>query len=264
MSYKNRYVNIISIVILLLLIPSFSPTTDVTASHNVPKNQVYSLNWAGYVVASSFTNPTPSVTAVNGSWIVQTVQPSKKPVYSSQWIGIGGFFSGDNSLIQTGTESDSWQSQTFYYAWYELLPASETRISGYVVKPGDYMFAMIFMVRIINTTTQEWNITLNDLTQNEHFSILVNYTSSMLSAEWIEERPAIAGSLTILANFGTAYYGYDYTNIQNTNYATIGGITARIGDLPHEYVIMVSNNGKVLAQPSPLTTDGTSFYVTRK
>ncbi len=220
----------------------------------------YSLNWAGYVAASSFSSPSASVTTVSGSWIVQNVASSRKPTYSSQWVGIGGYFSGDNTLIQTGTESDSANGATNYYSWYELLPASETPLgSGYPVSPGDIMSATISL-----TGTNTWSITLTDGIQWT-FSKTVTYTSSQQSAEWIEERPSIAGSLTTLANFGTAQYGTGYTSVPNTNYATIGGSTsAAIGSFPYQSITMLNNPGRIIAQPSTLTYSGTSFTVTYK
>ncbi len=47
------------------------------ASASGKKNQQYSYNWGGYVVASSFANPQPEVTSVNDSWIVQNATPSE-------------------------------------------------------------------------------------------------------------------------------------------------------------------------------------------
>ncbi len=218
------------------------------------RSGTYSLNWAGYVVASSFTTPAATVTMANGSWVVQTVAASRKPTYSAQWVGIGGFF--DSTLIQTGTSSDSASGATNYYAWYELLPASETQLgSGYPVSAGDRINALVFLVGV-----NSWNITINDLTRPWHFSLIVSYVSSQTSAEWIEERPAISGSLTTLANFGTARYGQDNVPAAaNTDYATVGTSTSPIGSLTWQSIIMVSNNGRALATPSALSTDGTSF-----
>ncbi len=232
--------------------PSPNPRPDW--AHAPVKDVTYSLNWAGYVVTSS----TSTITMVNGSWVVQTVASSKRQTYSAQWVGIGGF--SDSTLIQTGTSSDSASGTTKYYAWYELLPASETQLgSAYLVNPGDDINAFVALVN-----TNSWNITINDLTRPWHYSIIVSYVSSQKSAEWIEERPAIAGSLTTLANFGTASYGGDYISqfpLSNTNCATVGTSTSPIGAFAYQSISMVSSNGRILAQPSSLTVDGTSFTV---
>ncbi|MCL4399394.1 G1 family endopeptidase [Candidatus Parvarchaeota archaeon] len=226
-------------------------------------NVVYSLNWAGYVAASSFSSPSATVSSVSGSWIVQTANPTKKSTYSAQWIGIGGYFSNDNSLIQTGTSSD-YSNGASYYAWYELLPASETQITNLIIRPGDNISASIKEIKSFGSV-QEWNITIKDVTSKETFSKLVNYSSSMLSAEWIEERPAFCTAvmcrLTTLSDFGTAYYGMDYTNVPFTNYATINSTSGYIGDFNNQDIVMVNNNGAVIASPSSLNTNGSSFTV---
>ncbi|EQB67307.1 MAG: hypothetical protein AMDU2_EPLC00005G0143 [Thermoplasmatales archaeon E-plasma] len=221
-----------------------------------------STNWAGYVAASSFSSPAHVVTSITGSWTVQSVSASSSSTYSSQWIGIGGFFSHDRTLIQTGTESDYSSGSAQYSAWYEMLPAAETPISGFTVSPGDVISSAIVYAGVAPHHSQYWNIYLNDTSQNEHFYIQVTYKSSMLSAEWIEERPEIGGQLSSLANFGTAYYGADYTSIAGTNYATINGVTEPLGALPYESITMTTSSGALYAQPSALTSDGTSFSVT--
>ena len=231
-------------------------------SHAQFLDALNSLNWAGYVVASDFSSPQATVTSATGSWVVQTVAPSKRPVYSTQWVGIGGFFSGDNSLIQTGTSSNSANGNTNYFAWYELLPASETPLgNSFPVSAGDNMGATVS-----TSGGNSWTITLTDVsaTPSWTFTTTVTYASSMKSAEWIEERPAIAGSLTTLANFGTAEYGQVYTSVSGTSYATIGGSTLPIGSLSHQSITMVSSPGKLLAKPSALSNDGTSFTVVYK
>src|SRR5689334_11284503 len=77
-----------------------------------------SLNWSGYAVTGS------GITNVHGEWTVPTVNATY-PGFSSTWVGIGGYSSSD--LIQAGTEHDS-TGGTDYYAWYEILPASESPI----------------------------------------------------------------------------------------------------------------------------------------
>ena len=150
---------------------------------------ISSLNWGGYAAASG-TTPTPTVTAVYGSWILQSVQPSTGSKYSSQWIGIGGLFKGDKSLIQTGTESNSANGKTSYGVWWETLPNAETPISE-SVSPGDVISASIVCISSCVTGTQTWTITVQDSTQGWTFTKTLSYSSSLKSAEWIEERPAI-------------------------------------------------------------------------
>jgi len=107
------------------------------------------------------------------------------------------------------------------------------------------------------TGSQSWTITLNDVT--------LSY-SSLKSAELIEERPAqcviVICKLTTLADFGSASYGHVFTSVSGRGFATIRGINAPIGLLPNAEIAMVqSSKGRVIAQPSSLSADGTSFTV---
>ena len=264
----NKKALVLSIVVVALLQLSMvsaagwhvQNTLNGTASYEKASQNVESLNWAGYVASSNMSNPSPVVTSVAGSWIVQNVTGSGgKTTYSSQWIGIGGFFSGDSSLIQTGTESDyNGGGAASYSAWWELLPAAEATITNMTVGPGDMMQAHIF---IVPGTSALWNIYLNDTTKEESFHNQVTYSSSMLSAEWIEERPTVNGHLSTLADFGTAYFGQDFTGITGTGYATINGSTGPITSFSYESITMVTYSS-TLAQPSALSSDGSSFTVT--
>ncbi|MGC8652187.1 MAG: hypothetical protein ACP5UH_02975, partial [Candidatus Micrarchaeia archaeon] len=116
--------------------------------------------------------------------------------------------------------------------------------------------------------TNQWNITIKDISENEAFSRIVTYNSSELSGEYIEERPELCTathcSLSTLTDFGTAYYGEGYTGITApaTNYATVGTVHSDIGNLPYTNITMVSNTGSMIATPSPLQYSGTSFTMT--
>jgi hypothetical protein len=227
--------------------------------------------WAGYVAVSDLSNPQPVVTTVKGSWIVQRVQWSLLLSYSSQWIGIGGILPGDeHNLIQVGTMSNGF-IPTNYFAWYEFLHQNSydfpVALNGsYPVQPGDVMQAEISLAPPSFTDIPlTWNITIKDLTKNWQFSAIEHYSSSMDSADWIEEKQSYYYSdifpFSFLANFGVAEYGREYTSVPDTNYATIGTTTAQINNLHNFPIIMVNNNGNILAQPSRLSPDG-SFNVT--
>jgi len=233
------------------------------------KNTVGSLNWGGYVAANSLTSPTAAVTQVTASWIVQPAAKTSTATYSAQWTGIGGFFSSDQTLIQLGTESDYYRNAAHYYAWIEMLPSSEQVIS-LSVKPGDTIVASISPAT--NPVSNSWLMTMTDVTTGMSFtSPTETYKSSMLSGEYIEERPALCNAftctLTTLANFGTADFGYYYTKQSGTEYLTVGGVIGALGSTSNgwtnENVIMYANNGRTqIAIPSGLSADGTSFTMT--
>src|SRR3984885_2640765 len=99
-----------------------------------------SLNWSGYAVTPSSDN----ITAVSSTFTVPAAG-LVPPGFAATWTGIGGYTSSD--LIQAGTAEQSVPRNSGlgpqYYAWYELLPAGETQLTGCsgdpncTVTPGD-------------------------------------------------------------------------------------------------------------------------------
>ncbi len=240
-----------------------------TGLQNGASGNLATYNWGGYVVATNFSNPQPNITAINGSWVVQTAAPSNSPVYSSQWIGIGGFFDygnfSDYTLIQDGTSSEydtSTSGKPSYYAWYELLPQGSVELSttSYPVAPNDIINTSIHLI-----SGNTWNITIRDhnKTKNWTYSKVVVYNSSKLSAEMIDERPEICYffcSLTNLSDFGIARFGNDYSKVGNTIYVAMNGISKPIGAFNYKKVSMLTSSGtQYFATPLNMSSDNTSF-----
>jgi peptidase A4-like protein len=203
-----------------------------------------SLNWSGYAVVGQAGHP---ITGVTQNWIVPTV--STLPAgFSSTWAGIGGYNTGD--LIQAGTESDTAQSP---FAWYEILPASETPITSgctgdptCTVRPGDAM-----SVTIRSTGGSGWAISMTN--PRWTWSTSLTYTSTFSSAEWILEAPTV-GAQTVLANVGTQQF------VAGTpgNTFTVDGVTKSIGQGSPVRIIL--SPGLINeATPSALNSAGTAF-----
>jgi hypothetical protein len=246
-----------SLAILTLF--SFAPLVSASSQNfvfrsapgnltNCPTSKC-STNWSGYAVSGA----AGSVSDVVGSWTVPKATCGSSTSYSSFWVGIDGFTS--KTVEQTGTDSDC-KGGAHYYAWYEFYPAASVVISGFTVKPGDVVTAEVSYTGGLFTTT------IKDGAQTFSKTGTVS-GAARSSAEWIIERPAlcvlILCKLTHLTNFGTASLGSDFTGISGTNYATIGGTSGPISSFAYSQITMVNSGGKVLAEPSALTTDGTSF-----
>lgn len=220
-----------------------------------------SYNWAGY--ATNSTNG--SVTMVKGSWKQPSVTCTSTGIYvASFWVGIDGLTS--TTVEQTGTTVECVNGLASYFAWYEFFPAASVVISTVPVSPGNVISASV----AYSTTTKKFTTTIKDVTTHKSFT-----TSSTVagaersSAEWIEEAPASCASITCLyamPDFGTALYGKDHTSVAETNEATISGTTKPIsgfGSLVDSLTMVSYPSGTpVMAQPSALSTDGTSFSVT--
>jgi len=207
-----------------------------------------SQDWAGYVVTSDFTRPSPLVTAVSGSWIIPEVTSTPQDTFSAIWVGIGGLF--DGTLIQAGTEQDSVRGQTIYSAWYELLPGDSTRISKVKVSPGDLM---IVAISLRNSTSNQWLIEVRDITAGQSFSSSFFYRSSLLSADWIVERPKVDSTTSTLAYFNVISFTASNVAVDGSN----GGI----GDFPFARITMYNRANQPLVNVLPLSQKSTFSVV---
>ncbi|HSC03692.1 MAG TPA: G1 family glutamic endopeptidase [Solirubrobacteraceae bacterium] len=206
-----------------------------------------SLNWSGYAVTPSANN----VTAVSSTFTVPAAG-LVPPGFAATWTGIGGYNSSD--LIQAGTAEQSAPDNPVlgpqYYAWYELLPASETQLTNCTgdgnctVTPGDTV-----TVNISQVSGKTWGIAMTDAGKWS-WSKNVTYSSSHSSGEWILEAPTLVAQ-TLLAPVGTVHFGPASTY-------TAGGTTHTIaqGD-PTQ--IFLSPGVVNEATPSALAADGQSF-----
>jgi Peptidase A4 family len=206
-----------------------------------------SLNWSGYAV----TPTGGGITAVSSTFTVPSAGLAP-PGFAATWAGIGGYNTSD--LIQAGTAEDSAPSNPLlgdqYYAWYELLPASETQITGCTgdanctVTPGDNV-----TVNISRVSGNTWSISMTDAGKWS-WSQNVTYASSGSSGEWILEAPTLVAQ-TLLANVGTVHFG-------PTSTYTAGGVTHTITEGDPTQIFL--SPGRVdEATPSALASDGQSF-----
>lgn len=216
-----------------------------------------SLNWAGYVV----TGGSHSVTSVTASFLVPSVNASGKSTYVALWAGMDGYNS--NTVEQAGILAESSHGSVVYSAWTEFYPAAPTYAS-WAPLPGDTITVTVTAtlsassVPTVTAVVSDISHSGESYTQSSSSS-----TYTLSSAEWIVERPAVAGSLTTLADYGIAEFGKSFTSVSNTDFATIGGVTGSIGSFSNSVgVTMVQHNGSVLASPSALSGNGSSFTVT--
>ncbi|MGC9113325.1 G1 family glutamic endopeptidase [Acidilobus sp.] len=216
-----------------------------------------SLNWAGYadVLAPH------SFISVNASWYVPDVQCSPRSSDVAVWVGMDGF--NDSTVEQTGVLVQCQGGKAYYSAWYEFYPASPVYApSGDAVRPGDKVVGWV----VYNPSTGEYRTVLVDVTQGWNFTSPWTAVSGAedSSAEWVVERPAVGRGLTTLADFGTAYFNVKYTGVLPPGGAYVrlaNGSAGNISSFNYYEMIMINDQGKVLAQPSQLYAYGSSFYV---
>ncbi|HEY8028784.1 MAG TPA: G1 family glutamic endopeptidase [Gaiellaceae bacterium] len=220
---------------------------------HVRANTNQSSNWFGYN-QGSLEQGGKLFTSITGDWTVPTVSQhtAGQAEDSSDWIGIGGgcvdagCTATDSTLIQAGTEQDVSGGVASYSAWWELVPAPSISISM-TVGPGDHMHASLAE---LVAGSNAWTITLQDVTRNETFTQTVPYSSTSLTAEWIEETPLILGTnagFAALPNLTSPVF----------DLATVNGAPANLTS--SEQMQLIDSNGNVIGSPSAPDSDADGF-----
>jgi hypothetical protein len=229
--------------------PTVAVTTFPTLPTTTPEN--ISVNWAGYVVQTSFDYPeTNAIEAVEATWNVPAVDCSQTGMsdYSSAfWVGIDGFSS--ISVEQIGTDSDCTKGIPIYYAWYEMYPKDSVTLNMTLL-PGDKVHA-----KVTYLGDQQFLFSFTDLTNNQSESL--SETSAIAersSAEWIAEAPVYHHRVLPLSDFGPV----DFTNVS----VTVNGMTGPIMSNGWDYrsIVMEAVDGSIKATPTGLV-DGSGFSI---
>jgi hypothetical protein len=264
-----------SIVVLLFSVSSFGSAAVTGTGANslfMPPAQLIrigqvtsigSYNWAGYAIDAS----TDSVSQVKGSWKQASVScPKSGSEAVAFWTGIDGLT--DGTVEQTGTTAQCSNGAVSYYAWYEFYPSGSVEITSMKIQPGNVISATVKY----STSTSKFTTTIKDVTTGRSFSESATVSGALRSsAEWIVEVPEactslISCSLLSLPDFQTASFGRDFTSVSSTNTATVSGSNKEIsqfGSMVDSLTMVTEPVGlTVMAHPSSLSTDGTSFSVT--
>lgn len=193
---------------LARILPSGGSKQAATEISSAPANAVAtnSSNWSGYADYDNASLPFAK-SYVYAYWIVPVAQHAFNTSgggwdFSSQWVGIDGF--GSSDVLQGGTEADAYASGSstgaYYAVWIEWYPNSESRISNFLVAPGDEMF-----VQVWNTSPTVGVAYLLNISSQQVVAITFDAPSGTRlvgnSAEWVVERPGIGGSLARLTNY---------------------------------------------------------------
>jgi hypothetical protein len=204
-----------------------------------------SQNWSGYAASGG------TYTAVSGTWKVPQFSANSTAGADAAWVGIGGVSGRD--LIQAGTQQTvSGSGSTQYEAWVETLPQASHPVP-LTVHPGDSVSVSIAQ---LPRAQDQWQVAFTNNTTGQAYQVTEQYTSSMSSAEWIEEAPSAArGRQMPLDNFGSVEFSAT-SAVKDGQQVTAAAAGAKA-------ITMIDRSGQSLATPSGLATDGASFTVSR-
>jgi hypothetical protein len=166
-----------------------------------------SSNWSGMVDVGAHGQFDKTL----AKWDVPSVGVDEEhsPAYSSLWVGLDGYSSGD--IVQDGTESDAvWvfgSSLSSYFAWVEYYPdGGATELPNFDLSPGDQVYMSAKSCR--NKENQFVGcFFLVNITKGERTSATERPPNSKFTgnnAEWILERPRVGGDIYDLPDYNFA------------------------------------------------------------
>lgn len=189
-----------------------------------------SCNWDGNVARESFTQAEAAWTVPYGSG------PDTSD--SSQWVGIGQGNSPDTPMAQAGTEVANGGLKT--YAWTEVVPTQATEISRFSIPSGHH-----FAIHVSATSTGA-GFHLTDESAGTDYSYSWTGPHSFDgTAEWIDERPLVAGRYT--------QYTHQNVTFSSANAYQSGSGWSAVGNTTHTYTNLWDCEGLQLAATSAIS-----------
>jgi hypothetical protein len=225
---------------------------------------IQSTNWSGYVQS---TNEAGTFTEVSDTFVVPTITAMPKGVqYAADWVGIGGYSSGDSTLVQDGIQAfvrtKKHHTTVSYDAWTEHLPQVEKPLD-LTISPGDTVTAIVQ-----ETTPDHWLMKVTDDTTGSSDSSSVIYTSSGESVEAIHERPCIKSPCTKAKDLAHLAQTTNVTFAPGTYSVAPAGTTPvpqplllQVAGQSLDTVNMINNQGAQIATSSNPSTASDGFVV---
>ncbi len=184
-----------------------------------------SNNWSGYVITTP--SSAPEYAEIFGEWVVPQAYAQGGFAswhHSTLWVGIDGW--GTPDVVQAGTDQDTltavWVQTSSYDAWTEWYPLTSATVSNFPVSNGNTVEIWTW----VGTSADQysptgntgwfylWNVSQNVVAAYLSTTAPSGTTFNGHTAEWVMERPEVDGSLSSLANYGTAEitnaWAYDY------------------------------------------------------
>jgi len=216
-----------------------------------PPNLITSKGFlAGY--GDTFSSSTQS--AANSSFTVPSVKcnssaPSAQ--YSFFFAALettnGYYFAGISIICGAGSTTPFIEGYVGISPYY---------ISSFTASPGDKILATV----LFTPTTGSFIFFIDDITTGKIYQTGATITGISAVAGL-----CVVDSAGLLADFGTVSFGEDHTGINETCYLYINGTFAPVGSFGAAatlYKFVMVSGKVVMAKPSALSKDGTSFKVT--
>jgi hypothetical protein len=192
-----------------------------------------STNWNGYALTAAG----PYVYVETEWYVPAVVGNGRGKYYSALFAGIDGLYTDD--LLASGTEQDVFDMgggvfASTYNAWTQLFPnqAVHQQITNITINPGDHIAAYVWVgdgaTGQLNLNGDTAIVNFQNMTTRQVAIIktaIGGTTINGRTVEWIMSRPTVNGSLSQLANYGSALIsiaaGYFASGAGWTNYRDV-------------------------------------------
>jgi hypothetical protein len=164
------------------------------------------------------------------------------------WVGVGGWNDTVQNIVQVGTFAYfPAAGQTNQGIWWEYVPGPQAQYPLIAVNPGDEIAASVVEV---TGTTDEWRMSLDDVTGGESFTKVIKFNSLNAYPSFVVEdpnsgAPGPTGPFYAFPQWGTV----SFTNMQvcvNGRWKPAASIFG--------YRIQMVRNGATLATSGPLNS----------
>jgi Peptidase A4 family len=166
----------VGLLLAAALVPA-SAGTSVAASVGFGPQTVHPHDsiWGGYAAAGS------GFTTISGSWTEPSVTCNTTDDLFAPWVGIDGY--GNETVEQTGVQTDCSSGRPVLSGWYEMYPAAPVYYSN-AVSQGDK-----FTASVVFNGGSSYTLTLSDTTKGWSQHVTKSISAENATAEAVIESP---------------------------------------------------------------------------
>jgi Peptidase A4 family len=185
------------------LVPASAGTSAAAAVGFGPQGVHYADSiWGGYAVSGS----NGEFTTISGSWTEPTVTCNTTDDLFAPWVGIDGY--GNETVEQTGVQTDCSSGRPVLSAWYEMYPANPVYFSNSIAQ-GDK-----FTASVVSNGSHSYTLTISDTTKgwSQHVTKTLSSAKNATAEAVIESPTDSYPSFSKLSFTGITVDGQAFAN----------------------------------------------------
>jgi hypothetical protein len=249
-----KWLKVVSRPITLLPSHEVSRTAISQGQSGVEEGPATNNHWSGFVAGPQ---ESPYYFGIQATWNVPEVRSGDgngTTTYSGFWVGIDGYGTGSNDVLQAGTEQDyistAQNDYANYYAWTELVPNQPQAQQVMSVNAGNSMTVWVWIGDSDGANDVNGGYVWYYLSDNVSGEVVITHTGlnnthvTATSAEWIMERPldTQTNHFDLLSNYHNAYMTDAYVLNGNGSWVTAEAASNTQLTMYNENYVFIDNN----------------------